>query len=141
MARGMQMSPDPETLRRSAEDYTTAWCSMDAGRVAAHFATDGSLAINGGPPAVGRDAITATAQGFYTALPDMQVYMDDLVIDGDRIEYHWTFTGTNAGPGGTGNAVRMVGYEEWTIDDDGLIAASSGHYDAAEYARQIEHGV
>jgi len=137
----MQMSPDPETLRRSAEDYTAAWCSMDAVRVAAHFAADGSLAINGGPPAVGRDAIAATAQGFYTALPDMQVCMDDLVIDGDRIEYHWTFTGTNTGPGGTGNAVRMVGFEEWTIDRDGLIAASSGHYDAVEYARQLEHGL
>jgi nuclear transport factor 2 (NTF2) superfamily protein len=137
----MQMSPDPETLRRFAEDYTAAWCSMDPGRVAAHFAQEGSLAINGGPPAVGRDAITATAQGFYAALPDMQVFMDDLVIDGDRIEYHWTFTGMNTAPGGTGKAVRVVGYEEWTIDDGGLIAASSGHYDQAEYARQLEHGV
>ena len=35
----------------------------------------------------------------------------------------------------------MVGYEEWTIDDDGLITASSGHYDADEYARQLAHGV
>jgi uncharacterized protein (TIGR02246 family) len=137
----MQMSPDPETLRRFAENYTAAWCSMDPSRVAGHYAPDGSLAINGGAPAVGRDAITATATGFYTALPDMQVFMDDLVVDGDRIEYHWTFTGTNTGPGGTGNAVRVVGYEEWTIGDDGLIAASSGHYDAAEYARQLEHSV
>ena len=135
------MSPDPETLRRFARDYTAAWCSMDPGRVAAHFALEGSLAINGGPPAVGRDAITATAQGFYAALPDMQVFMDDLVIDGDRIEYHWIFTGTNTGLGGTGNAVRVVGYEEWTIHDGGLIAASSGHYDQAEYVRQLEHGV
>jgi uncharacterized protein (TIGR02246 family) len=137
----MQMSPDPETLRRFAEDYAEAWCSMDPRRVAAHFAPDGSLAINGGAPAVGRDAITATAQGFYTALPDMQVFMNDLVIDDGRIEFHWTFTGTNTGPDGTGNAVRVVGYEEWTIGDDGLIAASSGHYDAAEYRRQLEQGV
>lgn len=135
------MSPDPEKLRRFAEDYTAAWCSMDPGRVAAHFSPNGSLAINGRSPAVGRDAITATAQGFYTALPDMEVYMNNLVVDGDRIEYHWTFTGTNTGPGGTGNAVRVNGYEDWTIDEDGLIAASEGHYDAAEYAGQLEHGV
>ena len=135
------MSVDPERLRKFATDYTAAWCSLDPRRVAAHFASGGSLAINGGEPSVGREAITTTAQSFYTALPDMQVYMDDLVVDGERIEYHWTFTGTNTGPGGTGNAVRVVGYEEWTIDDDGLIAASSGHYDAAEYARQLEHGV
>ncbi len=135
------MALDPERLRRFAEDYTAAWCSMDPARVAAHFAPAGFLAINGGSPAVGRDAITATAQGFYTALPDMQVYFDDLVLDGEQIAYHWTFTGTNTGPGGTGQAVRVVGYEEWTIGDDGLIAASSGHYDQAEYARQLEHGV
>lgn len=135
------MSIDPNVLRRFAEDYTAAWCSMDPDRVAAHFAAHGSLAINGGTPAVGRDAISATARGFYTALPDMQVYFDDLVIDGARVEYHWTFTGTNTGPGSTGNAVRVSGYEDWTIGDDGLIAASSGHYDAAEYARQLAHGV
>jgi predicted ester cyclase len=135
------MTLDPDKLRRFAEDYTAAWCSMDPGQVAAHFAPAGSLAINGGTPAVGRDAITATAQGFYTALPDMQVYLDNLVVGGDQIEYHWTFTGTNTGPGGTGNAVRVVGYEEWTIGDDGLITASSGHYDQAEYARQLDEGV
>ena len=71
----------------------------------------------------------------------MRVYFDDLVVEGDRIEYHWTFTGTNTGPGGTGNAARVKGYEEWTISDEGLIAASQGHYDAAEYARQLAHGV
>jgi hypothetical protein len=37
--------------------------------------------------------------------------------------------------------VRVKGFEEWTIGDDGLIAASLGHYDQAEYARQLEHGV
>lgn len=95
------MSIEPVTLRRFAEDYTAAWCSMDPDRVAAHFAPNGSLAINGGTAAVGRDAISATARGFYTALPDMQVYFDDLVIDGPRVEYHWTFTGTNTEPGGT----------------------------------------
>jgi len=75
------------------------------------------------------------------ALPDMQVYMNDLVADDERIEYHWTFTGTNTGPGGTGNAVRVTGYKEWTINADGLIAASMGHYDAADYARQLARGV
>ena len=128
-------------LRAFAERYTAAWCSMDPAQVAEHFAPGGSLTINDGPPAVGRAAITEAARGFYVALPDMQVFLDDLVIDGDRIEFHWTFTGTNTGPGGSGKAVRVSGFEEWRIDDDGLIAASLGHYDQAEYARQLEEGV
>ena len=40
-----------------------------------------------------------------------------------------------------GNRVRISGWEEWTLGDDGLIADSQGHYDQAEYDRQIEHGV
>ena len=39
--------------------------------------------------------------------------------------------------GGTGNRVRISGLEEWTIDDDGLVAESQGHYDEAEYERQL----
>jgi len=132
---------DTEQLRGFAERYTAAWCSMDPARVAAHYAPRGSLTINNGPPAVGRTAIIDAARGFYVALPDLQVFMDDLIVDGDRIEFHWTLTGTNTGPGGTGKAVRVSGFEDWKIDDDGLIAASLGHYDQAEYARQLEHGV
>ena len=135
------MTPDPEQLREFARRYTEAWCSMDPASVAAHYAPEGSLAINGGAPAVGRDAITEVARSFYAALPDMQVYFDDLVVDEDRIEYHWTFTGTNTGPGGTGNEVRVRGHEAWTISGDGLIAASQGSYDAEEYARQLAEGV
>lgn len=43
--------------------------------------------------------------------------------------------------GGTGNRVRISGYEAWTIDADGLIAESQGHYDQTEYDRQLEHKV
>jgi len=135
------MPPDLHHLRAFAERYTAAWCSMGPRRVAAHYAPEGRLTINDGAPSVGRAAINETAMSFFVALPDMQVYMRNLVVEGGRVEYHWTFTGTNTGPGGTGNAVRVDGYEEWTMSDEGLIAASLGHYDPAEYARQLAHGV
>jgi len=132
---------DPAELRLFAERYAAAWCSQDPARVAAHYAPEGSLTINGGTPAVGRAAITEAAHGFMAALPDIEVVMDDLVVGEGTTEFHWTFTGTNTGPGGTGNAVRVSGFEEWTITSDGLIADSLGHYDQAEYDRQLEHGV
>jgi hypothetical protein len=49
--------------------------------------------------------------------------------------------GTNTGLGGTGNKGRISGYELWKIDNDGLIAESKGHFDSAEYDRQLKHGV
>jgi hypothetical protein len=33
------------------------------------------------------------------------------------------------------------GYEEWTVAPDGLIAEPRGHYDQAEYDRQLQHGI
>lgn len=129
------------TLQAFATRYTAAWCSQNAASVAAHFAEQGSLRINAGAPAVGRTAITASAQAFMTAFPDMIVAMDSLITNGAHPVYHWMLTGTNTGPGGTGKAVRIHGYEEWTIGADGLIAASLGHYDEVEYARQVKDGV
>jgi hypothetical protein len=38
---------------------------MDPVSVASHYAPEGTLAINGGAPAVGRDAVTAVAASFY----------------------------------------------------------------------------
>jgi SnoaL-like domain len=127
-------------LRDFAARYTAAWCSQDPASVAAFFAPTGSLTINGGTPAVGAAAITEAAQGFMTAFPDLVVSMEDLVAVGGTIHYKWTLEGTNTRPGGTGNRVHISGYEEWRMGADGLVAESLGHYDAAEYQRQIERG-
>ena len=129
------------SLREFAARYTAAWCSRDASSVADFFAPEGSLTINDGTPAIGRAAIVEAAQEFITAFPDILVYMDDLVPRGERFYFKWTLEGTNSGPGGTGNKVRISGYEDWKIGTDGLIAESLGHFDADEYQRQIEFGV
>ena len=132
---------DPEQLRDFARRYTEAWSSHDPSRVAEHYAPEGSLTINGGRPAVGHAAVTEAARSFMVAFPDLRVLMDDLLIRDGGVEYHWTLVGTNTGPGGTGNGVRISGFEEWTIGDDGLIAESQGHYDQAEWDRQVELGL
>ena len=135
------MAPDRDRLEEFARRYTDAWCSQNPTRVAEHYAPEGSLTINGGSPSVGRVAIAEAARSFMTAFPDLQVRMNDLLMQPRGVEYHWTLLGTNTGPGGTGRRVQISGFEEWTIGADGLIAASQGHYDQAEYDRQLEHGV
>jgi hypothetical protein len=76
-----------------------------------------------------------------TAMPDLEVDMDDLLEQHGKLIYKWTLEGTNSGPGGTGKRVRISGFEEWQMGDDGLVAESLGNFDAAEYQRQVEHGV
>ena len=124
-------------LRDFAERYTTAWCSQDAARVASFFSPNGSLTINEGAPSIGRVAITAAAQQFMTAFPNLKVIMNDVSGNKARALYRWTLEGTNTGPGGTGARVRISGYEEWRIGADGLICQSLGHFDAADYDRQL----
>ena len=97
----------------------------------------GSLTINGGQPAVGRKEISEAARSFMMAFPDLRVVLDRLVSAGERVEYHWTLTGTNTGPGGSGRAVRISGFESWRFAADGLIEESIGSFDSNDYARQI----
>jgi hypothetical protein len=133
-----------ENLSEFAKRYAKAWCSQNPESVAAFFAERGSISINNGPPAVGRAAIAREAQAFMTTFPDMIVTMDDLEIGGRSscdATFHWTLTGMNSGPGGTEKRVRISGYELWQIGDDGLITESKGHFDAAEYKRQLNIGV
>lgn len=134
------MPTDPMALREFAERYTAAWCSQNPESVAAFFALDGSLTINKGTPAVGRDAITEVARSFMTAFPDLQVILDDVLAEKDYAEYRWILIGTNTGPGGTGNSVHIAGFERWHFAANGRIAVSLGHFDSAEYQRQLFSG-
>jgi nuclear transport factor 2 (NTF2) superfamily protein len=127
------MPHDPEQIEDIARNYTEAWCSRDPARVASHYVPGGTIAINGGEPA----GIAEVAGGFIAAFPDIEVFMDELLLKDEVVEYHWTFTGTSAE---TGRWVRIPGCEEWTISAEGLIAASRGSYDQAEYDRQLREG-
>jgi nuclear transport factor 2 (NTF2) superfamily protein len=146
--RGVDDRYDPYGMERPvmsdllefARRYTEAWCSGEPARVAEHYSPDASLTINDASPAIGREAITEAARGFMDGFPDLRVAMEELKVGGDSPEYHWALTGTNTGPGGTGRAVRISGFERWTIGDDGLIAASLGSYDEADWDRQINGG-
>ena len=117
-----------------AEGYAQAWCSQDSERVAAYYARNGSISVNGAPPL----PIAEVARGFMRDFPDMIVTFDRLEPLGNRTAFHWTFTGTNTGPGGTGHKVQISGYELWQFNQEGLIQESKGHFDASEYERQLK---
>ena len=112
---------DKASLTQFATRYTPAWCSQNAASVAAFFAFDGSLTINHGTPYAGHAAIKEAAQSFMTAFPDLVVKMEDLTIDGPRVVYKWTLTGTNTGPDGTGKPFLISGYKEWRLTQNGLM--------------------
>ena len=124
---------DTGSIQELAESYTEAWCSRDAARVASHYAPGATIAINGGEPA----GIEEVAASFIAEFPDITVYLDDLVVGSETVEYRWTFTGTSSE---TGKWVRISGFEEWKIGSDRLIETSKGSFDEAEYERQLREG-
>ena len=127
------MPLDEKTVRDLASAYTAAWNSGSPEAVAAFYAHEGQIVINGGNPWIGRKGIVDMAAGFFADVPDLKLVCDDVRCAGNHVAYFWTFTGTHAS---TKNPLRVVGWEEWDLDADLKVAASRGWYDADDYARQ-----
>lgn len=119
------------------QKYTAAWNSKQPEKMAAFYAEDGTLTVNNGTPAVGRKQLAETAQSYMEAFPDMVLTMDSLTAEKETYRYYWTFKGTNTGPGGTGNKVDFSGFEEWSMNAEGLVQKSIGTYDAEDYQKQL----
>jgi hypothetical protein len=131
---------DLNSLREFAERYAAAWCSQNAASVAAFYSPRGSRSANGAAPSVGRSAVEVAVQQFMTAFPDLQITLDDIFIVGEGAEFHWTLTGVNSGPGGTGQRVCIKGFEEWRMGEDALIAEAQAHFNKADFQRQLAKG-
>ena len=128
-----------EKMLNFGQDYTSAWNSKDPAKVASFYAVDGTLTVNQGTPAEGREALTNLVNSYMEAFPDLELTMDSLVGDGDTYKYHWRFNGTHTGPGGTGNKVDFSGFEQWTMNKERLVQTSIGTYDADDYNRQLKY--
>jgi predicted ester cyclase len=120
-----------DKLTEFARPYAEAWCSHDPEAVVAFYAENASISVNNAASA----PIAEVARSFMRDFPDMIVTFDKLEPRGDRVVFHWTLIGTHSE---TGNRIRISGYESWKIDNDGLIAESQGHFDAADYERQLK---
>ena len=118
-----------------AAAYTAAWNTGRPEAVAAFFAAEGAITINDGISWEGRDRVAQMAAEFYADIPDLNLVCDGLRTSGDHLVYLWTFTGTHAG---TRKAVKVLGWEEWDLDAEGLIRLSRGWFDSEDYARQTQ---
>lgn len=121
------------TAESLAATYTAAWNTGRPDAVAAFFSLDGVIIINKGNPWQGRSGVAQMAAGFFADIPDLSLTCDGVREAGNHLVYFWTFTGTHAA---TGNAVSVAGWEEWDMDETGLVRLSRGWFDPDDYARQ-----
>lgn len=92
------------------------------------FEGTGTLQVNDGDPATGREAISNVAKSFMSKFPDLKVSFNSLTTDPNGFRFHWTLTGTDADPGGKGNMVKISGHELWQLGKDGSIKNSKRYY-------------
>jgi uncharacterized protein (TIGR02246 family) len=122
-----------DRLQSIAAGYTAAWNSGRPDAVASFFAADGEISINGGDPWRGRQKVAEMAAGFFNDVPDLHLVCDGVRGPGKNALYLWTFTGTHAV---TGRVLKVSGWEEWALNEAGLIQCSRGNFDADDYSRQ-----
>jgi len=126
---------DQAALDDLATRYTAAWNSKIPENVAAFHAPTSRIVINRGGPSEGHDGLTAMAAGFHADVPDLVLQSDGIRGAGDHVVFLWTFTGHDAG---TGNPLRISGWEEWNLNDDMKVTSALGWFDAEDYQRQVE---
>src|SRR5215472_6227993 len=81
----------------------------------------------------GREANRAFWSSFFTAFPDIEATMDDLVVAGDRVVGRFTYRGTHAGPlygiPPTGNPIEMRSIDIWRTENGEFVE----HWDELNY--------
>lgn len=126
------------SIKQLASDYADAWSSGNPDSVVSFYRDDGEIIINRGDPLSGRAALLDMVSGFYGEFPGMTVALDHLRVAGDHVMFGWTLEGTHAE---TKNRVKVLGWEEWDLDENQKVKRSLGWFDAEDYDRQIREGV
>lgn len=91
-------------------------------------------------PIRGLDALKNHFQFYRSAFPDIDMIIQETIMEGDKIVWHWTLTGTNTGPMGevpaTGKEVGLSGTSIGRIVD-GKIAEVGDFYNQASLLLQL----
>src|SRR4051794_40723679 len=91
------MAPEEmkEIARRGAAECWH-WHNMDA--LDDILAPNYTVFVGGQPAYVGRDAMKAQVTQAQGAFPDVNVTVEDLIAEGDKVVARFTFRGTHPGP-------------------------------------------
>jgi steroid delta-isomerase-like uncharacterized protein len=130
--------------RAQIQELVTRWATqaVAAGRdeVWDELLADDVVDRSGGGESRGRETFKARARAVYAAFADRTVSVDDLVVEGDRIAWRWTLTGTHSGPfldiQPTGKRVTLRGVNFQRVRD-GAIVEHWTLADLAGLARQL----
>jgi predicted SnoaL-like aldol condensation-catalyzing enzyme len=132
------MSQIEETARKLASTYITMLNSHNPKLVDELVAED--YVNHNAFVADGREANRQFWTGFFAALPDLAVTMEDLIVAGDRVVGRFVFRGTHSGPlmgfAPSNNKVEMRTIDIWRVQN-GLFVEHWDEINALEVFQQI----
>lgn len=87
-----------------------------------------------------RAALRTSFNNFTVAFPDVQITIEEMIGEGDKVAILWTFQGTHRGPfqgiPATGKSVDWAGLDLYTITD-GKITALVRKADSRSLLQQL----
>ncbi|MGK7222373.1 ester cyclase [Kocuria flava] len=132
--------------RQQVEQAIAALNAHDAAAFAATYTPDAVVHTSADPePVRGRDAVAQDTQRWNTAMPDMAIEIEELIVDGHTAAMRLLFTGTHTGPlttpdgevPPTGKTVSAPMAVFDRNDENGLTSVEHRYLDLADMARQL----
>lgn len=142
-AEEMNTMSTPASMPDVVSEYVAALNAHDAQRAASLYSEDATVeqVILDGNTFQGRGEIAGWVSDNLSGLPDLEVTVASVVMDGDRVTWEWVYTGTYTGefPGstvGTGQDVTLRGISVMEVQD-GLIASEKLYFDNYAFLTQV----
>lgn len=86
-----------EEMETIAHTWQDVWTSHDVSTYEGTVSPDEVHHFGVRSDTVGLPALQASLSGFFTAFPDLTGPIEDIVVDGDRVAFRYTDSGTNTG--------------------------------------------
>ena len=134
--------------RSPAEVFARRWANegVAQGRVEVFDELVSAVAVDHSGPAdaIGVEGFKLRTRPIHAAFTDLRVVVEDVLVDGDKIAWHWTLTGMHTGPfqgvAPTGRRVRMTGMNIQRLEV-GKVVEHWSHADQLGLLRQLQRAI
>ena len=129
------------TPEETARSYFDAIAARDADAMAAHWHAEGiddivPIGVFRGP-----DEVREQFRETFAAVPDLEMLVEDVIVDGRRVAVRWRLTGTFTGAPfqgiePNGRRIELRGCDCLEVER-GKIVRNTAYFDQAAFARSI----
>lgn len=131
-----------KVIEKTAESYFQAVADRDPDAMASHWHAQGVGDLVPLGPLRGPGAVRSFFSELFTAVPDLEFIVTQLVVDAQGATAQWRMHGSFEGGAfqgiePTGRRIDLRGCDCMEVDEDGLITSNTAYYDGAAFARQV----